>query len=136
MKKLVIHSYEKVWYDYELELSEQYVNDINGYVRKYQKQVNGENIPFLDAEMLTDIWNNRGNLEFINTDREERGQEPIENVKIVDLRYPSENADDLFDYMYDILLDDVWSCNEEQIDGEVDYYDRVVEENGVRRYES
>ena len=136
MKKLIIQSYERTRYDYVLELNEKYVNETNEWLRKYHKQVNGDKVPFLDTEMLIDIWNNAGDLDLINVDRKERGQKPIENVKIVDLRYPSENADDLFDYMYDILLDDVWSCNEEQIDGEVDYYDRVVEENGVRRYES
>ena len=66
--------------------------------------------------MLVDIWNNAGDLDLINADRKERGQKPVKNVKIIDLRYPSENADDLFDYVYDILLDDVWSCNEEQIE--------------------
>ena len=135
MKKLIIQSYERTRYDYVLELNEKYVNETNEWLRKYHKQVNGDKVPFLDTEMLIDIWNNAGDLDLINVDRKERGQKPIENVKIVDLRYPSENADDLFDYMYDILLDDVWSCNEEQIDGEVDYYDRMVEENGVRRYE-
>ena len=135
MKKLIIQSYERTRYDYVLELNEKYVNETNEWLRKYHKQVNGDKVPFLDTEMLIDIWNNAGDLDLINVDRKERGQKPIENVKIVDLRYPSENADDLFEYMYDILLDDVWSCNEEQIDGEVDYYDRMVEENGVRRYE-
>ena len=134
MKKLVIQSYERTRYDYVLDLSEQYVNDTNKWLQDYHKQVNGEDVPFLDAEMLVDIWNNGGNLKLINIDREQRGQEPIENVKIVDLRYPSENSYDLFYYVYDTLLDDVWNCNEEQIDGEVDYYDRMVEENGVRRY--
>lgn len=135
MKKLIIQSYERTRYDYVLELNEEYVNETNEWLRKYHKQVNGEDISFLDAEMLIDIWNNAGDLDLINADRKERGQEPVKNVKIIDLRYPSENADDLFDYVYGILLDDVWSCNEEQIDGEVDCYDRMVEENGVRRYE-
>ena len=136
MKKLIIQSYERTRYDYVLELNEEYVNETNEWLRKYHKQINGEDVPFLDAEMLVDIWNNAGDLDLINDDRKERGQKPVKNMKIIDLRYPSENADDLFDYMYDILLDDVWSCKEEQIDGEVDYYDRAVEENGVRRYES
>ena len=135
MKKLIIQSYERTRYDYVLELNEKYVNETNEWLRKYHKQVNGDKVPFLDTEMLIDIWNNAGDLDLINDDRKERGQKPVKNMKIIDLRYPSENADDLFDYMYDILLDDVWSCNEEQIDGEVDYYDRMVEENGVRRYE-
>lgn len=123
MKKLVIHSCEKVWYDYELELSEEYVNVINEYIRKYNKQVNGESIPFLDAEMLTDIWNNRGNLEFINTDREERGQEPIENVEIISLTHPSGSAYDLFSYVYDLLIEDVWNSDREEIDSETDDYE-------------
>ena len=128
MKKLVIQSYERVRYDYVLDLSEEYVNDTNEWLRKYHKQVNGEDVPFLDAEMLVDIWNNGGNLKLINIDREQRGQKPIENVKIVDLRYSSENINDLFYYVYDLLLDDVWNCNEELVDSEVDYYDRKVEE--------
>ena len=128
MKKLVIQSYERTRYDYVLELSEKYVNETNEWLRKYHKQVNGEDVPFLDVEMLVDIWNNAGDLDLINDDRKERGQKPVKNMKIIDLRYPSENADDLFDYVYDILLDDVWSCNGKQIDGEVDYCDRVVEE--------
>ena len=37
------------------------------------------------------------------------------------------NSYDLFYYVYDTLLDDVWNCDEELIDGEVDYYDREVE---------
>lgn len=135
MKKLIIQSYERTRYDYVLELNEEYVNETNEWLRKYHKQVNGDEIPFLDVEMLVDIWNNAGDLDLINADRKERGQKPVKNMKIVDLRYPSENADDLFDYMYDILLDGVWSCKGEQIDSEVDYCDRVVEENGVRRYE-
>lgn len=128
MKKLVIHSCEKVWYDYELELSEQYVNDINGYMRKYNKQVNGENIPFLDAEMLTDIWNNMGNLEHINIDREERGQEPIENVEVIDLTHHYGGAYDLFKYVYDILIEDVWNSYREEIDSETDDYEMAAEE--------
>lgn len=128
MKKLIIHSYDNVWYDYELELSEQYVNDINGYMRKYNKQVNGENIPFLDAEMLTDIWNNRGNLEFINTDREERGQEPIENVEIISLTHPSGGAYDLFSYVYDILIEDVWNSAREEVYSETNDYEIAAEE--------
>ena len=135
MKKLVIQSYERTRYDYVLELNEKYVNETNEWLRKYHKQVNGDKVPFLDTEMLIDIWNNAGDLDLINADRKERGQEPVENMKIIDLRYHSENANNLFDYVYDILLDDVWSCNEKQIDGEVDHYDRMVEENGVRRYE-
>ena len=136
MKKLIIQSYERTRYDHVLELNEEYVNETNEWLRKYHKQVNGDKVPFLDTEMLIDIWNNAGDLDLINVDRKERGQKPIENVKIIDLRYPSENANNLFDYMYDILLDDVWSCNGEQIDGEVDYYDRLVEENGIRRYKN
>ena len=128
MKKLVIQSYERTRYDYVLELNEKYVNETNEWLRKYHKQVNGEDVPFLDAEMLVDIWNNGGNLKLINIDREQRGQKPIENVKIVDLRYSSENINDLFYYVYDLLLDDVWNCNEELVDSEVDYYDRKVEE--------
>ena len=128
MKKLVIQSYERTRYDYVLELNEKYVNETNEWLRKYHKQVNGEDVPFLDAEMLVDIWNNGGNLKLINIDREQRGQKPIENVKIVDLRYSSENSYDLFYYVYDTLLDDVWNCDEELVDSEVDYYDRKVEE--------
>ena len=128
MKKLVIQSYERTRYDYVLDLSEEYVNDTNKWLQDYHKQVNGEDVPFLDAEMLVDIWNNGGNLKLINIDREQRGQKPIENVKIVDLRYPSENSYDLFYYVYDTLLDDVWNCDEELVDSEVDDYDRKVEE--------
>lgn len=128
MKKLVIQSYERTRYDYVLDLSEQYVNDTNKWLQDYHKQINGEDVPFLDAEMLVDIWNNGGNLKLINIDREQRGQKPIENVKIVDLRYPSENINDLFYYVYDTLLDDVWNCDEELVDSEVDDYDRKVEE--------
>ena len=126
MKKLVIHSCEKVWYDYELELSEEYVNDINEYIRKYNKQV--ENIPFLDAEMLTDIWNNRGNLEHINVEREERGQEPIENVEVIQLSYPYRGAYDLFNYVYDILIGDVWNSAREEVYNETDDYEMAAEE--------
>ena len=128
MKKLVIQSYERTRYDYVLELNEKYVNETNEWLRKYHKQVNGEDVPFLDAEMLVDIWNNGGNLKLINIDREQRGQKPIENVKIVDLSYSSENINDLFYYVYDLLLDDVWNCDEELVDSEVDDYDRKVEE--------
>ena len=128
MKKLVIQSYERTRYDYVLDLSEEYVNDTNKWLQDYHKQVNGEDVPFLDAEMLVDIWNNGGNFKLINIDREQRGQKPIENVKIVDLRYPSENSYDLFYYVYDTLLDDVWNCDEELVDSEVDDYDRKVEE--------
>lgn len=128
MKKLIIQSYERTRYDYVLDLSEQYVNDTNKWLQDYHKQVNGEDVPFLDAEMIVDIWNNGGNLKLINIDREQRGQKPIENVKIVDLRYPSENSYDLFYYVYDTLLDDVWNCDEELVDSEVDDYDRKVEE--------
>ena len=128
MKKLVIQSYERTRYDYVLDLSEEYVNDTNKWLQDYHKQVNGEDVPFLDAEMIVDIWNNGGNLKLINIDREQRGQKPIENVKIVDLRYPSENSYDLFYYVYDTLLDDVWNCDEELVDSEVDDYDRKVEE--------
>lgn len=128
MKKLVIQSYERTRYDYVLELNEEYVNDTNKWLQDYHKQVNGEDVPFLDAEMLVDIWNNGGNFKLINIDREQRGQKPIENVKIVDLRYPSENSYDLFYYVYDTLLDDVWNCDEELVDSEVDDYDRKVEE--------
>ena len=128
MKKLVIQSYERTRYDYVLDLSEQYVNDTNKWLQDYHKQVNGEDVPFLDTEMLVDIWNNGGNLKLINIDREQRGQKPIENVKIDDLRYPSENSYDLFYYVYDTLLDDVWNCDEELVDSEVDDYDRKVEE--------
>lgn len=128
MKKLVIQSYERTRYDYVLDLSEEYVNDTNKWLQDYHKQVNGEDVPFLDVEMLVDIWNNGGNLKLINIDREQRGQKPIENVKIVDLRYPSENSYDLFYYVYDTLLDDVWNCDGELVDGEVDDYDRKVEE--------
>ena len=128
MKKLIIQSCERTRYDYVLELNEKYVNETNEWLRKYHKQVNGEDVPFLDAEMIVDIWKNGGNLELINIDREERGQKPVESVKIVDLRYPSENSYDLFYYVYDTLLDDVWNCDEELIDSEVDDYDRKVEE--------
>ena len=128
MKKLVIQSYERTRYDYVLELNEKYVNETNEWLRKYHKQVNGDKVLFLDTEMLIDIWNNAGDLDLINVDRKERGQKPIENVKIVDLRYPSENTNDLFYYVYDTLLDDVWNCDEELVDSEVDDYDRKVEE--------
>lgn len=128
MKKLIIQSYERTRYDYVLELNEEYVNETNEWLRKYHKQVNGDEVPFLDSEMLVDIWNNAGDLDLINADRKERGQKPIKNMKIIDLRYPSENADDLFDYVYDILLDDVWNCDAEFVDGGVDDCDRKVEE--------
>ena len=128
MKKLIIQSYERTRYDYVLELNEEYVNETNEWLRKYHKQVNGDEVPFLDTEMLIDIWNNAGDLDLINDDREERGQKPVKNMKIIDLRYPSENSYDLFYYVYDTLLDDVWNCDEELVDSEVDDYDRKVEE--------
>lgn len=126
MKKLVINSCERVWYNYELELSEQYVNDTNEWMRKYHKQISGEDIPFLDAEMLVDIWNNEGNLKLININREERGQEPIENVEIINLTYPSGGAYDFFEYVYEILIEDVWNSAREEVDSESDYYEVLV----------
>lgn len=122
MIRLKIYEDVKITYEYELELTDKYVRELNGYLQAKLKPVNAETIPFFDAELLAGIYE-EGDYEeaqqVLNKKLEEKGHKPYIDVQVMSREYFTgcENrVFSLYDIVSDILNEDVWNSYSEEID--------------------
>lgn len=122
MIKLKVYEDVKITYKYELELTDKYVRELNGYLQAKFKPVNAETIPFFDAELLAGIYE-EGDYEeaqqALNETLEEKGRKPYIDVQVMSREYFTgceECIYSLYDIVLDILNQDVWDCESEECD--------------------
>ena len=122
MIKLKVYEDVKITYKYELELTDKYVRELNGYLQAKFKPVNAETIPFFDAELLAGIYE-EGDYEeaqqALNETLEEKGHKPYIDVQVMSREYFTgceECIYSLYDIVLDILNQDVWDCESEEYD--------------------
>lgn len=122
MIKLKAYENVRITYEYELELTNKYVRELNGYLQAKLKPVNAETIPFFDAELLAGIYEEGDHEEaqqVLNKKLEERGHKPYIDVQVMSKEYFTgcENCIySLYDIVLDILNQDVWNSYSEEVD--------------------
>lgn len=122
MIRLKIYEDVKITYEYELELTDKYVRELNGYLQAKLKPVNAETIPFFDAELLAGIYE-EGDYEeaqqVLNKKLEEKGHKPYIDVQVMSREYFTGCESciySLYDIVLDILNQDVWNSYSEEVD--------------------
>lgn len=122
MIKLKAYENVRITYEYELELTNKYVRELNGYLQAKLKPVNAETIPFFDAELLAGIYEEGDHEEaqqVLNKKLEEKGHKPYIDVQVMSKEYFTgcENCIySLYDIVLDILNQDVWNSYSEEVD--------------------
>ena len=121
MIKIKVYEDVKITYEYELELTDKYVRELNGYLQAKLKPVNAETIPFFDAELLADIYE-EGNYEeaqrALNEKLKEKGHKPYIDVQVMSREYFTGCESciySLYDIVLDILNQDVWDSYSEEV---------------------
>lgn len=122
MIRLKIYEDVKITYEYELELTNKYVRELNGYLQAKLKPVNAETIPFFDAELLAGIYE-EGDYEeaqqVLNKKLEEKGHKPYIDIQVMSREYFTGCESciySLYDIVLDILNHDVWNSYSEEVD--------------------
>ena len=122
MIRLKIYEDVKITYEYELELTDKYVREFNGYLQANLKPVNAETIPFFDAELLAGIYE-EGDYEeaqqVLNKKLEEKGHKPYIDIQVMSREYFTGCESciySLYDIVLDILNQDVWNSYSEEVD--------------------
>lgn len=122
MIRLKIYEDVKITYEYELELTDKYVRELNGYLQAKLKPVNAETIPFFDAELLAGIYE-EGDYEeaqqVLNKKLEEKGHKLYIDVQVMSREYFTGCESciySLYDIVLDILNQDVWNSYSEEVD--------------------
>ena len=85
MIRLKAYENVRITYEYELELTNKYVRELNGYLQAKLKPVNAETIPFFDAELLAGIYEEGDHEEaqqVLNKKLEEKGHKPYIESKL------------------------------------------------------
>ncbi len=122
MIKIKAYENVKITYEYELELTDKYVRELNGYLQAKLKPVNAETIPFFDAELLASIYEEddyEGAQKALNEKLEEKGHKPYIDVQVMSREYFTGRENciySLYDIVSDILNQDVWNCEYEECD--------------------
>lgn len=122
MIKLKAYENVRITYEYELELTNKYIRELNGYLQAKLKPVNAETIPFFDAELLAGIYEEGDHEEaqqVLNKKLEEKGHKPYIDVQVMSREYFTgcENCIySLYDIVLDILNQDVWDCEYKECD--------------------
>lgn len=128
MVKIKIIEEAKAWNEYTIELTNQYVSDLNTYLQKRFEPVDAEKIPYFDAELLAIIYENEGAIESINIDLKDIGREPYQDIKVQYNEFECYSS--LLDIVIDALNEDVWNTNYETIDFQTLDYRKKVEGRG------
>lgn len=132
MIKIKMIEEAKVWNEYTVELTDEYVSDLNVYLQKNFKPIDAERIPYLDAELLAAIYKSEGMQENLNIELKEIGREPFQDIKIeyCELEcYENKLYFSLLEIVYDMLRTDVWDVDSEVIDFQTLDYSREIEKN-------
>lgn len=115
----------KVWNEYTIELTNEYVSNLNTYLQKRFEPVDAEKIPYFDAELLAIIYRNEGRIKSINIDLEDIGHEPYQDIKVQYNEF--ECYFSLLDMVVDALNEDIWNTDYETIDFQTLGYEKKVE---------
>lgn len=132
MIKIKMIEEAKVWNEYTVELTDQYVSDLNVYLQKKFKSIDAERIPYLDAELLAAIYKSEGIQEGLNIELKEIGREPFQDIKMEYCEfecYENKLYFSLLEVVDDMLREDVWDVDYEVIDFKTLDYSREIEEN-------
>ena len=132
MIKIKMIEEAKVWNEYTVELTDQYVSDLNVCLQKQFKPIDAERIPYLDAELLAAIYKSEGVQESLNIELKEIGREPFQDIKMeyCELEcYENKLYFSLLEVVDDMLRADVWDVDYEVIDFQTLDCSREIEEN-------
>lgn len=132
MIKIKMIEEAKVWNEYTVELTDQYVSDLNIYLQKKFKPIDAERIPYLDAELLAAIYESEGIQEGLNIELKDIGREPFQDIKMEYREfecYENKLYFSLLEVVDDMLREDVWDVDYEVIDFKKLDYSREIEEN-------
>lgn len=132
MIKIKMIEEAKVWNEYTVELTDQYVSDLNVYLQKKFKPIDAERIPYLDAELLAAIYKSEGVQESLNIELKEIGREPFQDIKMEYCEfecYENKFYFSLLEVVDDMLRTDVWDVDYEVIDFQTLDYSREIEKN-------
>lgn len=133
MIKLKAYEDVKITYEYELELTDKYVRELNGYLQAKLKPVNAETIPFFDAELLAGIYEEgdyEGAQKALNEKLEEKGHKPYIDVQVMSREYFTGCESciySLYDIVLDILNQDVWNCEYDEWDFDTIYHWKEID---------
>lgn len=122
----------KVWNEYTIELTDEYVKNFNDCLQKNFKPVDAKKIPYLDAELLAAIYKSEGIQEGLNIELKDIGREPFHDIK---MEYPEFECYEnklyfsLLEVVDDMLREDVCDADYEVIDFQMLDYSREVEKN-------
>lgn len=122
----------KVWNEYTVELTDEYIKNFNDYLQKEFKPVDAEKIPYLDAELLAAIYESEGIQEGLNIELKDIGRKPFQDIKMEYREfecYENKPYFSLLEVVDDILREDVWDVDCEVIDFKTLDCSREIEEN-------
>ena len=122
----------KVWNEYTVELTDEYVKNFNDYLQKKFKPVDVEKIPYLDAELLAAIYESESIQESLDIKLKDIGRKPFQDIKIECREfecYENKLYFSLLEIVYDMLREDVCDVDYEVIDFQILDYSREVEKN-------
>ena len=122
----------KVWNEYTIELTDEYVKNFNDYLQKEFKPINAEKIPYLDAELLAAIYESEGIQEGLNIELKDIGRESFQDIKMEYREfeyYENKPYFSLLEVVDDMLREDVCDVDYEVIDFQMLDYSREVEKN-------
>ena len=132
MIKIKMIEEAKVWNEYTVELTDEYVKNFNDYLQKEFKPVDAEKIPYLDAELLAAIYESEGIQEGLNIELKDIGRKPFQDIKMEYREfecYENKPYFSLLEVVDDMLREDVWDVDCEVIDFQMLDYSREVEKN-------
>lgn len=123
MIKLKMFEDVRVTYEYDLELTDVYVENLNKYLQERFKPVNAEKIPYFDAELLAGIYEEADYEEAkqaLNEKLIAKGREPYTDIQVMSKEEYFTGCEEcvysLYDIVEDILNEDIWDCQSEEVD--------------------
>lgn len=115
MIKLKLYENVRVTYEHKLELTDEYIKNLNNYLQEKFKPINAEKIPYFDEELLAGIYKRA--IESLNETLKERGHEPYVDIQVIH-KDCFIGCNSLYDIVAEILNLDVWDCKSE-VDSDV-----------------
>lgn len=115
MIKLKLYANVRVTYEYKLELTDEYIKNLNNYLQENFKPINAEKIPYFDEELLASIYKRA--IKSLNEILKERGYEPYVDIQVMH-KDCFIGCDSLYDIVAEILNQDVWDCKSEDVDSD------------------